>query len=124
MSDLWPTSCNILSLSDWWLNWKKQVFYGLADGYKPINPLIPPASNVCTLGGACRVVDPPSAAADKQIVVILSGKQLSGVAGGQPRVTTGDIGNAANYLEDANQLGVTFSKGLQTSTFNDTLVYQ
>ena len=124
MSDLWPTSCNILSLSDWWLNWKKQVFYGLADGYKPINPLIPPVSNVCTLGGACRVVDPPSTAADKQIVVILSGKQLSGVAGGQPRVTTGDIGNSANYLEDANQLGVTFSKGLQTPTFNDVVVYQ
>ncbi len=124
MSDLCPTSCNIFSLSDWWLNWKKQTFYGLADGYKPINPLIPPVSNVCTLGGACRVVDPPSNAADKQVVVILSGKQLSGVAGGQPRVTTGDIGNSANYLEDANQLGVTFSKGLQTPTFNDVLVYQ
>jgi hypothetical protein len=124
MSDLWPASCNIFSLSDWWLNWKKQAFYGLADGYKPINPHIPPVSNVCTLGGACRVVDPPSNAADKQVVVILSGKRLSGVAGGQPRVTTGDIGNSANYLEDANQLGVTFSKGLQTPTFNDVLVYQ
>jgi hypothetical protein len=70
------------------------------------------------------VVDPPSNAADKQVVVILSGKRLSGVVGGQPRVTTGDIGNSANYLEDANQLGVTFSKGLQTPAFNDVLVYQ
>ena len=69
-------------------------------------------------GGACRVVDPPSTAADKQVVVILSGKQLSGVAGGQPRVTTGDDRKSSeNYLEDANQLGVTFSKDLQTPNF-------
>ncbi|MEE9580320.1 MAG: hypothetical protein V3V74_03275, partial [Nitrosomonadaceae bacterium] len=61
---------------------------------------------------------------DKQIVVIVAGKRLSGVAGGQPRVTTGDIGNSANYLEDANQLGITFSKSPLTSTFNDVLVYQ
>ena len=76
-------------------------------------------------GGACRVVDPPSATADKQVVVILSGKQLSGVAGGQPRVTTGDdMADSANYLEDANQFGITFAKDLQTPTFNDVLVYQ
>jgi hypothetical protein len=124
MSLLWQTSCNIFSTSDWWLNWKKQVFYGLADAYKPINPPTLPVANVCATGGACRVVDPPSAAADKQVVVIVAGKRLSGVAGGQPRVTTGDIGNSANYLEDANQLGVTFSKSPLTSTFNDVLVYQ
>lgn len=124
MSFLWPTSCNIFSTSDWWVNWKKQVFYGLADAYKPINPPTPPVANACATGGACRVVDPPSTAADKQIVVIVAGKRLSGVAGGQPRVTTGDIGNSANYLEDANQLGVTFSKSPLTSTFNDVLVYQ
>ncbi len=124
MSLLWPTSCNIFSLSDWWLNWKKLVFYGLADAYKPINPPTPPVVNACATGGACRVVDPPSTSADKQVIVIVAGKRLSGVAGGQPRVTTGDIGNSANYLEDANQLGVTFSKSPLTSTFNDVLVYQ
>jgi len=124
MSDLWPTSCNIFSLSDWWLNWKKQVFYGLADAYKPINPLIPPVANACATSGACRVVDPPSTAADKQVVIIVAGKRLSGVAGGQPRVTTGDIGDSENYLEDANEEGDTFSKSLLTSTFNDVLVYQ
>lgn len=124
MNTLWPVSCNIFSISDWWLNWKQQVFYGLADAYKPINPPIPPAVNACATGGACRVVDPPSTAADKQVVVIVAGKRLSGVASGQPRVTTGDIGNPVNYLEDANSLGVTFSKNLLTSTFNDVLVYQ
>ena len=124
MSLLWPTSCNIFSLSDWWLNWKKLVFYGLADAYKPINPPTLPVVNACATAGACRVVDPPSTSADKQVIVIVAGKRLSGVAGGQPRVTTGDIGNSANYLEDANQLGVTFSKSPLTSTFNDVLVYQ
>ena len=124
MSFLWPTSCNIFSLSDWWLNWKKLVFYGLADAYKPINPPTLPVTNACATAGACRVVDPPSTSADKQVIVIVAGKRLSGVAGGQPRVTTGDIGNSANYLEDANQLGVTFSKSPLTSTFNDVLVYQ
>lgn len=124
MSFLWPTSCNIFSLSDWWLNWKKQIFFGLADAYKPTFPPTPPPLNACTTGGACRVVDPPSTAADKQVVVIVAGKRLSGVASGQPRVTAGDIGNPANYLEDANSLGVTFSKNVQTSTFNDVLVYQ
>ena len=124
MSFLWPTSCNIFSLSDWWLNWKKLVFYGLADAYKPINPPTLPVTNACATAGACRVVDPPSTSADKQVIVIVAGKRLSGVAGGQPRVTTGDIGNSANYLEDANQLGVTFSKSPLTSTFNDVLIYQ
>jgi hypothetical protein len=124
MSFLWPTSCNIFSLSDWWLNWKKLVFYGLADAYKPINPPTLPVTNACATAGACRVVDPPSTSADKQVIVIVAGKRLSGVAGGQPRVTTGDIGDSANYLEDANQLGVTFSKSPLTSTFNDVLVYQ
>ena len=124
MSDLWPTSCNIFPLSGWWLNWKKQVFYGLADAYKPINPLTPPVTNACATGGACRVVDPPSTAADKQVVVIVAGKRLSDVGDGQPRVTTGDIGDSENYLEDANENGNTFSKSLLTSTFNDVLVYQ
>ena len=123
MSTLWPASCNILSASDWWLNWKTQVFYGLADAYKPANSVIPPTANACDPGGACRVVDPPSATADKQVVVIVAGKRLSGVAGGQPR-TGDDMEESENYLEDANQLGITFSQGLQTPTFNDVLVYQ
>ena len=123
MNTLWPASCNILSLSDWWLNWKPQVFYGLAEAYKPITSLIPPAANACDTGGACRVVDPPSTVADKQVVVILSGKRLSGVAGGQPR-TGDDMEEPENYLEDANEFGVTFSKDLQTPTFNDVVVYQ
>ena len=124
MNTLWPVSCNIFSTSDWWLNWKKQVFYGLADAYKPINPPIPPAVNACATGGACRVGDPPSAVADKQVVVIVAGKRLSSVAGGQPRLTDDDWEKSENYLEDANQFGVTFSKNAPTSTFNDVLVYQ
>lgn len=123
MNTLWPASCNILSASDWWLNWKPQVFYGLADAYKPANSVIPPPANACATGGACIVVDPPSTTADKQLVVIVAGKRLSGVAGGQPR-TGNDMEESENYLEDANQFGVTFSKGLQTTTFNDVLVYQ
>jgi hypothetical protein len=95
----------------------------LADAYKPINSIIPPAVDACATGGACRVVDPPSAAADKQVIVILSGKRLSGVAGGQPR-TGDDMEEPENYLEDANQFGVTFSKGLLAPAFNDVLVYQ
>jgi len=123
MSTLWPTSCNIFSLSDWWLNWKTQVFYGLADAYKPISPPTLPVTNACATAGACRVVDPPSTSADKQVIVIVAGKRLSGVAGGQPR-TGDDMKDSENYLEDANQLGVTFSKSPLTSTFNDVLVYQ
>lgn len=124
MNTIWPTSCNIFSLSDWWLNWKKQVFYGLADAYKPVNSLIPPAANACVSGGACRVVDPPSTAADKRVVVIVSGKRLSGVEDGQPRVTMDEVGHSKNYLENNNEEGNVFSKGLLTPTFNDVLVYQ
>lgn len=123
MNTLWPASCNILSASDWWLNWKTQVFFGLAEAYKPANSVIPPPANACVPSGACLVVDPPSASADKQVVVIVAGKRLSGVAGGQPR-TGNDMEEAENFLEDANELGVTFSQGLETPTFNDVLVYQ
>jgi len=124
MSSLWSTSCNIFSTSGWWLNWKEQVFYGLANAYKPTNPPLSPATNACDTSGACLVVNPPSATANKQVVVIVAGKRLSGVASGQPRASAGDKGNVTNYLESPNQGGAAFSQGSPTSIFNDAAVYR
>ncbi len=92
-----PPNCAITS-GTWWLNWKDQVLYGVATQYQPIWPTTPPAA----CGGACLSINPPSAAADKQFVVIVAGRRLSGVAGGQPRATVAEKSTAANYVEGEN----------------------
>jgi len=116
----WTTSCN-MNLGSWWNNWKEMVFYGLADAYKPVNPLLTPAANACTSAGACLSVNPPSATADKKFAVIVAGKKLAG----QARTSNADKGTLSNYLETPNSGGATaFAQGASSATFNDTVVFQ
>lgn len=118
MTTNWPAECNISSISGWWLNWKEIVFYGVADAYKPSITTNPPSSPACPL---CLMVNPPSATADKRVVVIVAGKMLPG----QSRSTNIDKGNAANYLEGDNKSGMDmFTSGNTTPTFNDHLLYK
>lgn len=119
MDDTWTGNCNINSISGWWPNWKEIVFYGLADAYKPIDPLTVPAPNACTPVGSCLSVNPPSATADQKFVVIVAGKILPG----QVRSTNANKGTLSNYLEAPNSGGATtFSQGTPSATFNDTVV--
>ncbi|MEO8417670.1 MAG: hypothetical protein ABI475_02975, partial [Methylophilaceae bacterium] len=71
MGGAWSGACNIpVGGTGWWLSWKEQVFFTVADEYKPTG-----AATVC---GACLAVNPPSASGDKKIVVIVAGKALTG----------------------------------------------
>jgi type II secretory pathway pseudopilin PulG len=142
MSNSWPSpaatpACNI-PVGSWWVNWKEQVFYGVAAAYAPavIVQLVPPALTVpppggCGIPGNCMTVNPPSATEDKQVVVIVAGKQLASVAGGQPRGTTAQKSDPANYLEGANATNVpnapsnfTFTQQPGGASFNDYLLFQ
>ena len=120
MDDSWTGNCNINSSSGWWLNWKEIVFYGLADAYKPLDPLNTPATNACVTAGACLSVNPPSPSADKKFVVIVAGKKLAG----QTRSSSADKSALGNYLESSNSAGTSpFAQGAPSTTFNDTVVF-
>ncbi len=128
MDDSWTGNCKINSTSGWWLNWKETVFYVLADAYKPVN-LAPPAppTPVCGTTASCLTIAPPSATADTHIAIIVSGRRLSSVAGGQPRVSNSDKGTIANYLEGENATTPPdniFSKTTSSPIFNDYVLYQ
>ena len=120
MNDIWSGTCNINSSSGWWLNWKEMVFYGLANAYKPLDPLNPPAANACVTAGACMSVNPPSATADKKFVVIVAGKKLAG----QSRDSNVEKSTLSNYLEAPNSAGASpFAQSAPTATFNDTVAF-
>jgi hypothetical protein len=142
MSNSWPApsaspACYIATGS-WWLNWKEHVFYGVADAYKPAATvsLLPlpgsvsvPASSGCVwwLANDCLTVDPPSASDNKRFVVLVAGKRLAAVAGGQPRDTTARKGDTTNYLEGDNDnsgTSNTYEELSTSTTFNDILLYQ
>lgn len=121
MDDSWTSACKISSGSGWWLNWKEHVIYALAPGCQPVNPLPSTAGCSATL----LAVNPPSAVADKELVVIVSGKRLSTVSGGQPRNSSSDKASAANYLEDGNAGGVSpYKQARRSATFNDKVVFR
>ncbi|HEX7813252.1 MAG TPA: hypothetical protein VF460_15200 [Burkholderiales bacterium] len=134
MSNKWPTggtpACTLHR--QWWTNWKEQVFYGVAEGYQPavtIIGLFPTELGIPTPAGCsgdCLIVNPPSAANDKRVVVVVAGKKLSG----QSRAA-GQQGTISNYLEGANATYDTvaptnfrFAQQPATSTFNDYVLYQ
>ncbi len=127
MKASWSPSCT-LTAGSWWTNWKETILYGVASAYQPTFDilgvsLLPPPS--C---GSCLTVNPPSAAANKKFVVMVAGKQLSPVAGGQPRASIANKSTPANYLEGENDwttgLADTFSQQSATATFNDHLIFQ
>lgn len=136
MSTNWPNLCplpvNPPPANTWWNNWKLHVFYGVADAYKPLIAYTQPTPTSVALGGVpssagcpdCLTVDPPGASADKQVVIMVSGRRLPAVAGGQPRTSTVDWQNPANYLEGGNDTHPAFSRQSGSTTFNDTVVYK
>ncbi len=148
-----PPSCSIPAAGgQWWMNWKDSVFYGFATNNQPTTPTTtsstgflsglstwllpffftaPTAAPACGSPGNCMTVDPPSATAGRKVVVIVAGQSLASVAGGQPRATTADRSNIANYLEDINSLidpdsasNFAFTELPVSDSFNDFLLYQ
>ncbi len=123
MRSEWPNSCTIKPPATWWFNWKELALYGLADAYKP---QFLGAAPSC---GSCLTVNTPSSVQiNKQFVVMVAGKQLSAVAGGQPRASVANKSTPANYVEGENDwttgLADTFSQQAATTTFNDHLIFQ
>ncbi len=132
MQSNWTGASCSLSQGSWWNNWKDMVFYGVADVYKPANPVSAllgiPVSSGCAGGSTCLVINPPSATANKRMTVIVAGKRLSGVSGGQPRSSNSNKQDPANYLEgengNNNATSYIYEDSATSATFNDYLLYQ
>ena len=115
----WPGSCALTygsTTGTWWNNWREQVFYAIADAYKPGIG----APTGCA-PGSCLSVNPPSAAANKQLIVLVAGQRLAAIAGGQPRVTSANKQNPANYFE--GNTPPIFTRQPRSALFNDTVVF-
>lgn len=105
----------------WWNNWKDQLFYAVADAFKPSSTIASSTYPCAQTGAKCLTVDGvgPYAA-----VVILSGQKLSG----QLRNSTSDKQNTANYLEGNNATAIPAATGngnftrIAGPTLNDALV--
>jgi hypothetical protein len=131
MTTSFPAACSF-SQGSWWNNWKDMVFYGVAQPYQPGDPLgtvlFPtPISPGGPCAGNCLTVDPPSATADKRVVVIVAGKRLAAVAGGQPRTSGANKSDATNYVEGQNDGGATqniYTRQTTSTTFNDYVIFQ
>lgn len=125
MDDVWNVSsntCNSIfpSTSGWWhnTNWRELIFYSVSSKHRPKDSTSVP--NACST--SCLVVNPPSAATDKKIVVIFAGPKLAG----QIRNTNAQKADPANYLEANNATGNTteiFQQSPTSSTFNDTVLF-
>lgn len=131
MRSNWSSASCGISQGTWWTNWKDMVFYGVANASKPADTLasllgIPAASN-CT-GTNCLLINPPSPTADKRVAVVVAGKRLSGVNGGQPRSSTTNKQDPANYLEgengNNNATSYIYEDSPTSTTFNDIVLYQ
>ena len=98
------------------------VFYGVAGAYQPGDPTgtIPLPGPVSAGGpcGSCLTVDPPSAASDKHVVVVVAGTRLT-TQGARPST------NAVDYLEGENNSdNAVYAKWPKSATFNDTVVFK
>jgi hypothetical protein len=108
MSASWAPGCTLTG-TGWWTNWKELVFIAVAEGYGPDSTFVG-----CI---ACLTVNPPTAAPDKQIAVIVSGRILTG----QTHAPTATPGN---YLEAPNSNGgIVFAQAQSTTLFNDVVVF-
>lgn len=115
----WTGTCLINSGNPWFTdNWRELVFFAIADGYKPVDPLV---AGVC---GPCISVtrDPPSPTlTNRSFVVIVSGRALGTLV----RSTSAQKGDITNYLESQNSTPAddVFQIGSPTGSFNDRLRY-
>lgn len=104
----WPTA-----YYTWWTNWKDQMFYALADDFKPDS-----GSSSC---GICLSVN---GSGNYAAVVMFAGKKLTG----QARSSSSDRLDFANYLEGRNLSNhpnssgnSDYQSGTATGSFNDVL---
>ena len=133
MRSSWPTQCLLpvtASSNSWWNNWKLHVFYAVADAYKPATMFTQPTPTTVIVGGVAPVTGcptcltlSPSTVENRQVVVLIGGKRLAAVPGGQPRGTPTERQNLANYLEGENSNSDTiFLNQSSNATFNDFAV--
>lgn len=117
MKNVWGTTCT-LNNTNWWVNWKEIVFYGLARSLRPHNL---DHNHVCPGSTNCLTVNPLTTTNDKSFVVIVAGKKLTG----QMRSSDADKSSLSNYLEGGNTDGTTpFEQNPSSTIFNDVVVFQ
>jgi len=101
-------NCNITNT--WFGNWREQVFYALADAYKPGT-----GAPACGSTGTCLTID---SVANKQVAVFLAGRKI----GTQTRADKTDI---TQYLDGENNNGDTvFVTQPSSATFNDRVLFR
>lgn len=102
------------SITDPWFrdNWREQVFYAIANAYKPGATL--PACGACLTIGT---------KANARVAVIMARRALSAASLAQRSTAKSVIGN---YLEDGNATAYdgVFEDKIASATFNDLLVYK
>ena len=113
MSSSWG-DISTCTLTDNWFrdNWREQVFYAIADAYKP--GATTPACGTCLIVGT---------KANVRVAVMMARQALSAPPLAQNRTGKAIIGN---YLEDGNASaydGIFETKSVST-TFNDLLVFK
>ncbi|MPY72382.1 MAG: hypothetical protein GEU92_20200 [Alphaproteobacteria bacterium] len=121
MPTVWPgpPACHLSAASGWWKNWRSQIFYSVADAYKPQDLATPPA---CSPGTCLTVNSPTGPVVDRRYFVAIAGRRLTGQIRDEPDKRA----IPANYLELENA-GVTpdvFQAGPPTATFNDLGTYK
>lgn len=106
----WGSVPNCYITSNWFpQNWREQVFYAIADAFKP-GAVVPSG---CP---SCLSLD---SASGRQAVVLLGRR----IVGAQQRSSTVDKVNAANYLEDVNNLaGTAYVTKSAAQPFNDLVL--
>jgi len=110
MLSTWGAVPNCHVTSAWFASWREQVFYAIADAYKPGT-----GGPSC---GTCLTID---ATGNKQVATFISGKRVSG----QNRTTPAEKAQIAQYLEgENNNLDDAFVTKPLSSTFNDRVLYR
>lgn len=108
MLSTWGSTPNCYVNGDWFQkNWREQVFYAVADAYKP-----GAGSPSC---GTCLTVD---AVSNKQVAIFVAGKKI----GAQTRA---DKTDRAQYLEgENNNVDTVFVTQPASASFNDRVLYR
>ena len=111
MLSTWGSVANCNILNTWFTNnWREQVFYALADAYKPGT-----GAPSCGSTGTCLTID---SVANKQVAVFLAGRKV----GTQTRADKTDI---TQYLDGENNNGDTvFITQPSSATFNDRVLFR
>jgi hypothetical protein len=130
MAASWPgppeTSSCKLGWGNWWNNWKLNVFYALADGYKPA----PAGPSPACSGGCLTVSLPGSSPTDVKYIVLVASRALaaSGPVPNQERYNEKLRADSRNYLEGENVLTgpnpSVFQLNPPGAEFNDSGVFK